>query len=602
MRHWQTTGSFASVAVCGLLWALPGQPTAEYPLDPGTLYAARVDAQVTRLDVPFTDPGEQYLIVVSNLSSDPAPVAVHLGAQPIDAVELVPLLKVPPLRSRAKRAKVKPRATRATKVARRMRCFYLPISESASENPRAYRRIDGLLKGEGRHVRVYVDRDDRVTSRAVDWITAEFDHSVWPNTVRRLGTPRDVDGDGKFAILLTERLARLDNGRVSLGGLVRNNDFRPETPWPFSNAADVLYLNAGVRPGAHLETLMAHELAHAATISGRLDAAWWPRSARDEENWLNEAIAHVAENLQSDNWSNLDYRVDRFLSSPANAPLVVASYQQYGLWRDPGVRGSCYLFLRWCVDHYGSAILPKLVHSTARGTANLERATGQPFAELYRRYAADLFLQTAGVGHEDRTAGDDEIPRLDLAQPLGRWGLAGPRFALWDAGSSNREELTANLHGTTTQYFVMASSAEGPRRITIHAEPGARLQVSLARLPPRMARLALNVRPTPTGGLRLRLRELSGTEVQLTHVVWQTTTPGPRPRHRLIRHRQLSQLFNQTHVPAGGVLTSRPLRRDELPRGSLSFRVAGVDAAGFRVAAWADFDGKRSPATLAMAR
>ena len=598
MRAWHGYGAYSAAVVLALLWCLPERVSVRHPLDSQRLYAVQVDAQVATFDLPFEKPTEKYLVIVANLATDPAPATVRFRSQPTDSVELLPLRAV----SVASR-KLKP-PHRASKPARphndapRMRCFYLPISPQAADNPRAYQRVDGVLRAEGRHVRVYVDRNDCIASQTLDWIVNHFDPSVWPNTIRRLGRPRDVDGDGKFAILLTDWLNRFDAGRVSLGGLVRSSDFRPSIGYPFSNSVDVLYLNAGVRPGRHLETLLAHELAHAVTISGRLDSAWWFWPASDEESWLNEAIAHVAENMQSDNWSNLDYRVDRFLASPAEAPLVVDDYARYGLWRDAGVRGSCYLFLRWCVDRYGVGLMPRLIHSNRRGVANIESATGEPFERLFRRYSADLFL-TSIHGARKSDSGPHAIPPLDLARPLGRWGLAGPRYLAWNVGSQ-QEEITFALRGTSVQYFVVAAPQPGPQRLAVYAASTADLQVSVVRLPDEMARLELHAVADPFGRWRLNIRERNGTAVRLTHLAWQTSSKDARASHHLVGGPRLSQLLGGTYVPAHGSLASQPISADYWPAGEVSVRVVGVDQHGYRVAAWTDFSPHRPAPTLAI--
>jgi len=599
MRGWRGYGACSVAAVLSLLSWLPDRAPVSHPLETGSIYSVQVDAQVGQFDLPPSQAGEQYLLVVANLSTGAAPAVVHARAQRRDAVELVPLQEVVPLRTKPRAARFAPQdAPRKVAEGRQLRCFYLPVSRVARFDPRGFRRIDGLLRGEGQHVRVYVDRRDRVDQRTVQWIVDQFDKSVWPNLTGRIGRPKDVDEDGKFSIVLTEWLDRLDDGRVALGGLVRSDDFRGERSWPHSNAADVMYLNAGLRPGAHLETLLAHELAHAVTISGRLRAAWWPWPATDEENWLNEAISHVAENMQSRNWSNLDYRVNRFLSAPNNAPLVVADYRQHGLWRDDGVRGSCYLFLRWCVEQYGSGIIPRLIQNGKKGVANIEDATGESFRELFRRYSVDLFMQSRQPSAEV-SAVDGELGKLDLSRPLGRWGLAGPRFVDWDLNRDAADATSFSLCGTSMQYFVISADHRHARRIMLNAEGGADLQVSLVRLPDKMARLRLRVVAAADGSFRLRLSELSGTRVELEHMVWESSDHGERGGHRLVRQTNLVRWMGRSYVPAGGTIESDRLSGGELPTSACTLRIVGTDQYGNRVAAWADFDPRRVPTLLA---
>ena len=165
-------------------------------------------------------------------------------------------------------------------------------------------------------------------------------------------------------------------------------DLDPLLPSPFGNHCDMMYLNASLKAGPYARTVLAHEYMHAVSYTekcSRRASAGEP--CVDEEGWLDEAIAHLAEDLHGFSTANLDYRVSAFLSRPESYQLVVDDYFAADLFRSHGNRGSTYLFLRWCVDRYGPRLIPALVHSTRRGVANLEAATGTTFAELYRRWS-----------------------------------------------------------------------------------------------------------------------------------------------------------------------------------------------------------------------
>ena len=68
------------------------------------------------------------------------------------------------------------------------------------------------------------------------------------------------------------------------------------------------------------------------------------RQCADEEGWLDEAMAHLAEDLNGFSMSNIDYRVSAFLTSPERYQLVVDDYYTADLFRSHGNRGSTYLF------------------------------------------------------------------------------------------------------------------------------------------------------------------------------------------------------------------------------------------------------------------
>src|SRR5262249_790057 len=145
-----------------------------------------------------------------------------------------------------------------------------------------------------------------------------------------------------------------------------------------------------------------------------------------EEDWLNEAIAHVAENIYGGGWGNLDDRIAQCLKFPERYPLVVSDYYRAGLWRSDGCRGATYLFLRWCIDQYGEELLPELVASPWAGTRNLEAATGARFANLFRAWT--VAMMESGT---ERVSGAP-LKWLSLRGRVGRASLNGPRRTAWD--------------------------------------------------------------------------------------------------------------------------------------------------------------------------
>ncbi len=576
------------------------RPSVRFPLPPEELFAVTTEANQATFDLPLAGPREQYLLIVSNVASELDPRSISLAVHAVDEVARTPYRHVEELNPRPLRSDpefyTSTIATPVDSTSRevKQRTFWLHVGGSSPENPAAYREIEADLQGRGEYVRVYVDRDDRLPQTTIDTIIEQFDRSIRPTADEMLGLPHDVDGDGTFAVLVTGWLGRLDGGTVSLGGMVNPNDFETTLEAPFSNHADVLYLNANVRPGRHLATLLAHEFAHAISCSGRQRHRPLLFASSHEESWLSEAISHVAENLESDNWTNLDHRVARFLETPDQTPLVVANYRSAGLWRAAGPRGSTYLFLRWCVDHYGTGLLPALIYSSRSGIANLEAATGEPFDKLYRRFAADLFLRT--IETSDRSTSTDScvnLPCIDLASPLGKWGLAGPRYDSWDLNDPVTAETNIQLRGTTSRYFVISSSEVGPRRIHIAASLGSRLQVTLVRLPDDLPRLHLEAVPTDHGKWKLALSESSGIPLELSHVAWES------PDHRggdskwspeCFEADDLMTMFDDARVPAGGELVGLPLDRPGRSREPITVRVVARDAQGRRVTAWATLD------------
>ena len=354
--------------------------------------------------------------------------------------------------------------------------FHLFTGERDLENAANYQTVLADLRAVGKLAQIYLDRADRKVPE-IDKTIAEalriFDQEVGPWAEKHLGRVADVDRDGRFTILLTSKLATLQKGKVQVDGFVRGSDFFRELAAPFSNHCDMLYLNAALKPGPHLRTVMAHEYTHAVTFCEHALAAYADGPTnQDEESWLNEGLSHLVENPNEFGWSNLDYRVSAFLSSPERYPLVVPDYFGSGLWRNPGTRGATFLFLRSCVSQTDGDLTRRIIQSPLRGIANLEVATQKPFADLFRQAGVDLLLP-CNYGYLDQ----------DHKGPL----LCGPRFQELPLDGGHGEQTLA---GTTVAFFLLHTPSDTHARLKVDAT--GPLQATLFRVPAETPRLSLS--------------------------------------------------------------------------------------------------------------
>lgn len=584
-----------AVAFVGMIgWISP--PQVQWPLAPQQQYQVAVRSGEATFDLPFVSADEQYLLVVANLAADVTARPVALTSEAVAVAETSHLTWLPPLvtpeRSPAPPAE-QPAAAfdeseetaspDASEAIPGSRTFWLKVGRQDSQNPAAWREIHTDLLKAGQHVAVYVDRDDRVPGETGAAIVDAFDQQVLPRLQPWIGKVADVDGDGRLTIVLTSWLSRLDEGRLSLGGMVASADFNPSGEPPMSNRADILYLNANVKPGQHLATLMAHEYTHAAVCSIRREQVSLLCLSTTEESWLNEALAHVGENLQGPTWTNLDYRIAARLASCGTAPMSLPyEARQHG--RCPQVRGSGYLFLRWCVSRFGPDLLTRLVEGPRSGIANLEAATGQRFDHLYREFAVDLFLgwpENGRAGEAGAAAGSDE-PFIATPTCYGRLGphyLAGPRFQTVDLAS----ELTSeprSISGTSHTYFVLRSSQPGARRVRLDLDEGGRWQVTLVRLGEDRPQLAIE----PLAGsqtVRITLAEQSTGPVELEHIAW-----GEEPALAADHFTSAGlSLRGQTLQPGDSLEVALP-PNTQPPSTGAWLHGLGRDTAGRPVAAW----------------
>ena len=577
------------------------RPPASRAAAPGPVLPIRTEAGLTSFDLPPREPGAQTLLVVSSLTQAAGPSPIRVRAEPItSAPRPLPVMALVTTRPpNTDLPPVVPVPAPTTRLPPADRTFHLMTQAGLPTDPASYRAIPSRLRAVGRRVQVYVDVADaaNVDPATLRDIVDSFDHRIWPAVAERFGPATDVDGDGRFTILLTRWLSRLADGKVRVDGFVRGADLDRRQPSPFGNRSDMMYLNAHLKAGPHLRTVLAHEYAHAVTFSrhlldragdGPLDAA------AEEEGWLDEAIAHLVEDELGFSRSNLDYRISAFLSQPERYRLVVDDYFSADLFRSHGNRGATYLFLRWCVDRFGPRLLDALVRSPRRGVANLEAATGTPFAELFRSWTVALYRSGLDPKGTDRADYRSVNPRGGLDD----WVLAGPRTTTINPGGAAD---AWSAEGTSSHFVLInptAGSERAPVRIELEGPPGADLQVTAVALPAGLARPELVVQPqvAADGSIRVRAQvsEAGGAPVRLGALAWERLVPpadlhAPGFRRDALDGAGVTSAFGAATLPGWGALRSRPISLPGVRStdGPLVFKAVGIDSQGRKVAAWA---------------
>jgi hypothetical protein len=554
--------------------------------------------------VPTPSPGSEVLVVVSSLARSRGPFPIQLTARPASAASVPDQADDGPRGSPPQAAAVPAEQSDPAPSSRLPaldRVFHMMVRDGDAASSSNYTAIHGMLKGVGRRVQVYVAAEDveQVSTTSIQDLILTFDDRIYPLTSGRVGPARDVDGDGRFTILLSSWLEHLGGGKYPVDGFVRVADldtaFRP----PFGNECDMMYLSSSLKAGPHLRTVVAHEYMHAALFSQRSSRARRAgHLAMEEEGWLDEALAHLAEDLQGFSTSNIDYRVSAFLTCPELYQLVVDDYYAADLFRSHGSRGSTYLFLRWCADRYGTDLVSRLVQSDLRGAANLEAATGSTFAGLYRRWSLALFLTGLRPAHESSAACGDDFLSINMRAPCEEWELAGPRFTrvAADGIAGGWPAL-----GTSSHFAVVGGSPSGAVEIEVAGPREAEIQVTVVPLGADMPRLDLAVTQVQGSGgevrLRARVHERNGVPVRLSALAWEPLTPQANPHSTGFRCGRLDMLgvaaaFGTSALPGLGELRSQliPLPGVLPGSGPLAVKIIGTDEKGRRIAAWAEID------------
>jgi hypothetical protein len=472
---------------------------------------ARSSGTTSGRAVVVMPPGEgdgqrRVLATISVLDRDLGPHDVSIRARAVagdgdDAV--TPVVAARPLARPMDHLIPDVSAARVVGVPAPSREFHLMVREDDPAQASSYVPIRADRVGIGRRVAIYADRRDldRIRSEVVELIVRTFDEVIEPHAAACWGHADDIDGDGRFAVVLTSWLGRLGGGPLAVDGLVRAADLDPRVEPPFGNRADVLFLDAGLEPGPHLQTVLAHEYAHAvaASVRARCPA---PRG-RDEEGWLDEGLAYLVEDEFGFSRSNLDPRVLRFLATPEAHPLLVGDYYQAGLFRSDGPRGASYDFLSWCAGEVGrDAMIGRLIRSPDRGLDNLQKAVGAPFADLLRGWACDRVL---GASRPD--------------EPIQPW----PRCVEIDAGSTPDH---ASIAGTGTR-FVIARIGPEATRIEATARPGTSLLLTCAEMPADLPDFTASAHAGPDATIALSLAFRGDRGARVEGVRWVSLDAPP---------------------------------------------------------------------------
>jgi hypothetical protein len=260
---------------------------------------------------------------------------------------------------------------------------------------------------------------------------AKFDTLVYPLDVDAFGEPTDIDKNGHIAIVFTRSVNELTPaGAFSfVGGLTFSRDLFPQVgtaraqACPASNEGEYLYLmapdpsgtiNGNRRTNGFVDTnttaVIAHELVHLINASRKLYVN--TSAPKFEVKWLDEGLAHIAEELLFYRESGLTSRSNLTYFALAETPRTRKAYQAdmaanagryreyltststsspYRTGDDLSTRGAAWSFLRYLADRRGASdgdVFARLINNSAVGIPNLQSVFGNDVASLVRDWSA----------------------------------------------------------------------------------------------------------------------------------------------------------------------------------------------------------------------
>ena len=347
-------------------------------------------------------------------------------------------------------------------------------------------------------------------------IAETFDNLVDPTDTKAFGSPTDIDGNGHVVLFFTRAVNELTPAQSTsyVAGFFYARDLFPATATAdfqacaSSNGGEMFYLlvpdPTGIVNGNKFTksnvtritiSTLAHEYQHLINASRRLYVN--TGASEFEATWLDEGLAHVAEELLFFAESGLPTRsnidvttlrtssayVDAFNNDAISNFSRFASYLETPSSNSPfadnddlETRGATWSFLRYAADHTGSSdgtTWFQLVNSTTTGLANLQQVFGTNLTELARDWATSVFA--------------DDVTTTDARYQQLTWNLRSVFAALESNGAYplattalSASPSTVSVKGGSAAYLRFAVAAGQTATVQLNALP-SNVQYTLVR-------------------------------------------------------------------------------------------------------------------------
>lgn len=278
---------------------------------------------------------------------------------------------------------------------------------------KSYVTVNAELKCVGEQILWYVDvsvlsAGSSLNDSDIQKACARFDAQV-QEEYKLFGSASDVDNDGRISVLMTAQVNRLgaSGGGIITGFFLAGDLYSRSNANPLSNEREIIYAavpdvngSYGVRISKELAlnnllpAVLPHELQHAINYNQHVLV----RGSSPEQNWLNEGLSHLAEDLLGVGLENPS-RYEIYLQQPSNYGLITEG--------SPGLaeRGGIFLFLRYLYEQNSNAkkFIWDAVNTDLSGVTNIEVAYNgtdaefDQFAEFMLRWSATLALNNTGL-------------------------------------------------------------------------------------------------------------------------------------------------------------------------------------------------------------
>lgn len=249
--------------------------------------------------------------------------------------------------------------------------------------------VTAVLMASGKYADVYIDENSRLTTADAEKIARQFDTVAYPVSTRYFGTPPEVDGSDRVAILI----ALPFNGGIEddfnpqgfSWGAVNAQDQQPPGPGnEHSNYRNLLYLNPAAITTTKPEydnkwqSILSHEFQHLVNY----------RTHQERESAaVDEGKAVLAEMLSGYGLPRKDVlmwaNIELYQQDPAQISLLQMTYApEHGL----ATYGMGLLWATYLFDRFGADMVHAIATHPAPGVAGAAAVSGIDAPTLFTQW------------------------------------------------------------------------------------------------------------------------------------------------------------------------------------------------------------------------
>lgn len=370
------------------------------------------------------------------------------------------------------------------------------IPENDNDDP-TFETVTAAIRFVGQHILIYVDQQapsgpdglsDAVLTKLGEW----FDRDLYPLAVSTFGSESDIDNNDRVIILMTpvvNGLTPSNDCSVAVFGFFFGLDLFIDAP--DSNEGEVFYslvpdpqaqfgcARSVERVEQSVPTVFIHEFQHMISFNHHVLIHDGP----DEETWLDEGLAHMAEEVAARFYENKypPPPPPRLFNDTANIFIAANLANSYSYLENPGStsltlfestgsleeRGAAWLFLRWLADLKDETVFRQLVQNDLAGIANIESVAGESFGTLFGDFALALWTDSIPGHPRSSVPVRNRFKSRNLRQIFARLNSVAPQqfprvYPLVPRPLPFGTTLQSSMYAGAMEFFLSPSQASDP--------------------------------------------------------------------------------------------------------------------------------------------